>query len=414
MTTSDRRPALALGAIFAAFAIERLAYYMFRSVFMMHLVTAQHMTPAEAKGVYTVAAFATVLGLVGGGGATWALGPRVTMVAGLGLAALGHLLGLGAPQLAIFVLGLAAGVVRVAPYAAIAEELELGPDRPSRGVALAATVYAAANVGAMLASSIAGALGSSQGARPVFVVAAVLAALAAGVAALAFLAPRRVPEPAPPMLQPNLEAGYRGVPAVVGGGVPIAWTGVVVSAVALSSGVSIAAVADEAVHHAVLSDRSLSFRTTEALYTVNPVMVIGAAAFVAAVYGYGARSRPSRALGVGLVIVGVGSALAPFLPWPAALLPTVALAAAEPLVSGAAFGVAATRVPPRLAGPFAAGVGALLQMASLFANRLGNALEGSAPVIVVLALLALGAGVAVLAAARPLLEEDPPTGAGGA
>ena len=81
---------------------------------------------------------------------------------------------------------------------------------------------------------------------------------------------------------PNLEAGYRGAPAVVGGGVPIAWTGIIVSAVALSSGVSIAAVADEAVHHAVLSDRSLSFRATEALYTVNPVMVIGAAAFVAA------------------------------------------------------------------------------------------------------------------------------------
>lgn len=404
MTPSPRRPALVLGAILVAFAFERFAYYMFRTALASSLFHTG-MTPAQLQSTYLLAALATIVGVVAGGAVLWTMGPRVTMVAGLGLAALGHFAAIGAPQVAAFVIGLAAGVVRVAPYGAIAEELEPGPARPARAVALGVAVYAAANAGAMLAAPFAEIFRHASGPAVTYGITGVVAIVGAGVGAIAFAAPRVVPDAPPPVIQPNLEAGYRGAPSVVAGAPAIPWIAVSVAVAGASLFALSHSAALDASHHVVTAERSQSFKTIEALYTINPITVIGAAAFVAAIYGYGSPARASRGLGVGLVVAGVGGALAPLLGWPGALVPTVLLATSEPLVTGVAMGVAVGRVPSRLGGVFGAGAAATLLLVATIAGRAGRALEDAPIAVVALALLTLGAGIAVLAAGRSLLEE---------
>ena len=195
------RGILALGLLVAAMGAERVAYYTARVFLTLELARSEGLATAAIGKVVAATSFGTVIAMFVGAGLAFAIGPRLTALVGALVAMLGSLLLLlGAPFLLGWALASAgAGLFRVCPFVVAAELLgsddaridapgqALPPARFLRMTAFAAVAYVAINVSAGLAVPVAkmsyerGGLALASGAAAA---AAFVAALFSGGAAL--------------------------------------------------------------------------------------------------------------------------------------------------------------------------------------------------------------------------------------
>ncbi|MDB4995459.1 MAG: hypothetical protein JWM74_2891, partial [Myxococcaceae bacterium] len=175
---------LTLAMLVLALGLERFAYYGTRSGLMIYLVSNEGMESGSARQLYTAVTVLALFTPLLGGLLALGVGPRITAVAGAGLALVGYgLLVVGAPSvLCLVAIAVGAGIFRACPWAIAAEELshEASPsgadqnDAPRsarRFAAVAATaclLYASVNVAAASSSFVTGWLRNASGSRAVF------------------------------------------------------------------------------------------------------------------------------------------------------------------------------------------------------------------------------------------------------
>lgn len=387
----DLRRILTFLALPLVIGLDRLAYYGARSVLVLYMTrpAAEGGLGLESReamvdyGVFTaLVLFSPILG----GLLAIGIGPRLTLVVGAALSALGYVILGVAPAQAMVVpfvmLAIGQGLVRPSLFAIVGGEL--GRRYESWRNALCAVLYVAINVGAMLAP-VASTLMSRSGFAPVFFTSAGLMALAAVVATGLAVVQRFGPPPdeAPP---------WRGA--------EIGILMLLLMAMPYLSGLEAVSTAQ----YSVL-ERSAGGSLDLSLMTLNPTIVTLASlmfALVLVVFALSKVRAPTiPVLGVGLIVFAVG--VAPLLfadGMRSAVVASIAVTAlGEALVGPLLISRASADTNPRFATLVVAG---WLVFAGLFARSPDRVSPGNRVfvhvtlIVTVLGCLAIGAVLVAL------------------
>jgi POT family proton-dependent oligopeptide transporter len=412
-----------------AIGLERFAYYGTRSGMMIHLVTNEGMDTGEARRLYTTVTMLALFTPLLGGLLALGVGPRITAVAGAGLALVGYgLLVVGAPTaLCLVVVALGAGIFRPCPWAIAAEELshETSPSGAAQGdapmsarrfaavAAMACVLYGSVNGAAAASSYVMGFLRNTSGPRAVFAFAAFVMVLCLAISGVVFffgrttdaktasaaLDPYRAPGAAPlRVARPATGLAFAGLALLL----------VIELPYSMASALSFYPV------EMGQSGAGLSSATIELISLVNPLVVVVATVFAFALLLVATLQRwstpPLLLYGVGVLVFAVGLV-------PLALGSSVALlllgititAVGEALVAPIAMAYAALAAKGRPAA-LVVSVWILLSNAGSQISRVMSAERGFRPLLIVLAVILVVAGGATLAVARMVHRTlfDPP------
>jgi dipeptide/tripeptide permease len=376
-----RRPVLLLLALAVAVSAERFAYYGLRSTLPMMLRTEMGLDAAKVARTFALAGTLSLLAIPFGGVLAWLLGSRTTAAIGTGIAMVG-MMGVvaGAPLPSFLIVALGAGIFRAAPLTAIAEELEPLPGRAQRAAALAIGIYGLANLTAMFASPITGAVAASVGFRAAAALCLLSSITALVAAGLSHLAPRVLPDFAPrPILRPGEDLPYRGNPVVDASPRAVSFGIVALAVILLGSAMAAQTLGSEVAMSTLEAARERTTRDLGMLYTLNPIVVVGtsviAGALLYATAGGAGRLKVGWALGGGALLLAVGSIGLAVVPAGAVTLPWIVVAAGEAVCIPVGLAVVTLAVPPRYAGFAAGGASFVTYAAATWGSQVARALQ---------------------------------------
>jgi hypothetical protein len=311
------------------------------------------------------------------------------------------------PHLALLVVSLGAGLFRAAPYAAVAEELALGPGRVSKGVALFAGMYGLSNVAALYSAPMVRGLVTASGFNAVCLASAAALVVATVAAGVTNLAPRVRAEPQP-VVRPGSDAALPWRARRRDADHAIPWLGLVVVGIAAGFA-AVAMGATRTVETRLLFHASgRPFVELEKLAYVNPLVVVAVDVVVlAALVVLAASAKRPRAPLVLLVLLGLGGVLLPFTTLPVMLLVVAVAAVGEAIAAPIAHGVMGMSVPTRHTALFGGLFAVFFYGASWVTDPFFYRLTDASPdlangLAVACSALVVVAGVVVLALSRVL------------
>lgn len=407
------RHLLVLALLAASLCLERLSYYAMRSTLIMEL-RDQNIPMADIGSTYAAMGWISLLATLIGGGLAFAVGPRVVAAIGALVAALGHFaVAAGGPSLAtVALVALGSGLLRPCPTAAAAEALSreegdraTAPPSPRRFaavVAFAVISYGSINVAGMLAPFLGVTVHERLGASVSHLlsggVAVLGALLAVGAALLGAFSSRPGEITAGPggpyRSAERREVAFSSSPGDALAGLAILFASGLLYALGM-----------------MLSDAPPSLSPSAWIFSVNPLAVgfssVGFFCVVLAATIGRWTTPPLHAYGAGLAFFGLG--LVPIAVSSQSGDEMVyALGAAmtgfgEVAVGAIGVAYAALAVPPRAAALAVAGWFGI----SNIVNAVGGLVLGTmdaarTALLVVVALLCMGLGLALFAAARRL------------
>jgi POT family proton-dependent oligopeptide transporter len=411
MTT---RRVLTILALLAMVFLERFAYYGFRAFFVMELVRSANTSVASAAQIATGFTIFAQLTPVLGGALALAIRARPTALAGALVASLGYAAmgASGNPLVGVIGVALGAGLLRPCLWAIAAEELAREtapsgadpadtPKSPRRFPAMAAAAVllgVSIEVGALLAAPTAAVVLDKWGFAAVSYLEAAEMFACAIVAAVVLFAPAIArAAPGSPELSPYRAAGARAPAPPREGGLADGIAGVALLLAAIAPYMISQSLTGPDPRVLGLSPREIGF-----LYSVNPVVAIGAGvclaiAFVVIAAGRHTVPLPSL-VGAALVVYAVGVGFAAAASSVAAYVVSGAITGlAEAAIGPIALAYAALVAPPRGA-PLVLGVWFLLSGAL---GQMGARLDSArGPVLVGLALLCVISGCILLVTGR--------------
>ncbi len=415
------RSLLALALLAASLCLERLSYYAMRSTLVMEM-RDQGVPIGDIGSMYAAMIWISLLATVVAGGLAFAIGPRVVAAIGALVAALGHFaIAAGGPSLGtVALVALGSGLLRPCPMAAAAEALSReegdrpnappSPRRFAAVVAFSVISYGAINFGSMLAPVLGTTVHQKFGAAAAHLlsggIATAGALLAGGAALLGALSSWSAAITAAPggpyRSAERREPAFSTSPGDALAGLAILFASGLIYAIGMT-----------------LSDAPPRLSTSPWVFSVNPVAVcLGSVGLfgvaLAATIGRW-TTPPLHAYGAGLALFGLGLV-------PIALsvqsgdeviyvLGAAITGFSEVAVGAIGVAYAALAVPPRAAALTVAGWFGISNIVFAASGLILGTLDAARTALLVLvALLCIGLGGALFAAARRIHVAffDPP------